>query len=159
MKDSRIHSEETPINLPQRTCPRGYHIDGLDALRTPLVNCTSSVTDELTWCPDTYLSNLASRCATGSSIVCAHVAMIEQTVIHEARNGPSRVSAHDLHNLIAVIIAEAQLLQLDYGVDDPRYQSAAAIEQASWRLEALIDRLTVAWDSQPRETTAGAKTQ
>lgn len=52
--------------------------------------------------------------------------------------------AHELHNLIAVIIAEAQLLQLDFPKDGPNYLSAAAIERAGRQLELLVDRLTAA---------------
>jgi nitrogen-specific signal transduction histidine kinase len=68
--------------------------------------------------------------------------MLEQIRTNGAQNGSVSVTAHEFHNLISVIIAEAQLLQLHYPAHDPNYQSAVAIERAGRRLEALVDRLT-----------------
>ena len=63
--------------------------------------------------------------------------------VARVKNGSMPVTAHELHNLIAVIIAEAQLLQLDHPTDAPKHQSAVAIERAGRRLETLIDKLPV----------------
>lgn len=71
------------------------------------------------------------------------ITMVDDAGMARSQNGSASVTVHELHNLIAVIIAEAQLLQLDHPADAPDYRSAVAIERAGRRLEALIDGLTV----------------
>lgn len=66
---------------------------------------------------------------------------VENARVAQTQNGSARTTAHELHNLIAVIIAEAQLLKLDCPTDAPNYRSAVAIERAGRRLETLLDRL------------------
>ncbi|MBS1253223.1 MAG: hypothetical protein MAG451_02272 [Anaerolineales bacterium] len=56
--------------------------------------------------------------------------MFEPTTTHGTQNGAPRISVHQVQNLIAVIIAEAQLLRLDVPKDDPSYESTVAIERA-----------------------------
>lgn len=56
-------------------------------------------------------------------------------------NSSNKISVHKLHNLISVIIAEAQLLRLDLPEDDPDYWSTVAIERAGRQLETLVDEM------------------
>ena len=74
---------------------------------------------------------------------------VEAVRTNGSQNGSKPVTAHELHNVISVIIAEAQLLQLHHPANGPNYHSAVAIERAGRRLEALIDRLPAL-----RDTTA-----
>jgi len=74
---------------------------------------------------------------------------VEAVRTNGSQNGSKPVTAHELHNVISVIIAEAQLLQLHQPAHGPNYHSAVAIERAGRRLEALIDRLPTL-----RDTTA-----
>lgn len=72
---------------------------------------------------------------------------VEVVRTNGSQNGSNPVTAHELHNVISVIIAEAQLLQLHHPAHGPNYRSAVAIERAGRRLEALIDRLTTSRDA------------
>lgn len=79
---------------------------------------------------------------------------VEQVRTNGAHNGSAAVTAHEFHNLISVIIAEAQLLQLDCAGDAPNYRSAVAIERAGRRLEVLIDRLAALRDTPSAHRTS-----
>ncbi|MFQ5858043.1 MAG: hypothetical protein ACE5LU_20760 [Anaerolineae bacterium] len=78
--------------------------------------------------------------------------MIEQQATNESQSGLTRVSVHELRNLISVVIAEAQLLQMDSPEDNANYSSAVAIERAGRRMEVLVNWLTAAWDEALRES-------
>lgn len=78
--------------------------------------------------------------------------MFEKKRKLEVHRSQSEISAHEAHNLIAVIIAEAQLLQLEFPRDNPNHLSAVAIERAGRRLETLIDRLAAADTPQTQES-------
>lgn len=77
--------------------------------------------------------------------------MLEKKRKLEMHRSQSEISAHEAHNLIAVIIAEAQLLQLEFPQDDPNHLSAVAIERAGRRLETLVDRLAAGETPQTQE--------
>ena len=51
---------------------------------------------------------------------------------------PSSQDVHRLGNLISVIIAEAQLIQAEYGPGTPAHESAMAIERAARALEQTL---------------------
>ena len=72
--------------------------------------------------------------------------------VETRQNGAYGATVHELHNLISVIVAEAQLLQLEYPPNDPRHDSAVAIERAGRRLEMLLEGLAIA---QRTEQTSG----
>ncbi|RME47786.1 MAG: hypothetical protein D6791_04950 [Chloroflexi bacterium] len=74
--------------------------------------------------------------------------MLEKMTTNGSQNSAVTVSAHELQNLLCVIIAEAQLLQLNHAADDPDYRSALAIERAGRRLEALLYRLIATWGTE-----------
>lgn len=67
--------------------------------------------------------------------------MFEQKTQNGQQGQRSEISAHELHNLVSVIVAEAQLLQLDFSEEEADYASAVSIERAGRRLEQLIDQL------------------
>ncbi len=51
---------------------------------------------------------------------------------------PGSSDVHRLGNLVAVIIAEAQLIQAEYGPETSAHQSALAIERAAREIERSI---------------------
>lgn len=51
---------------------------------------------------------------------------------------PVAIDLHELSNLVSIIIAEAQLLQAEFGPQTLTHTSALAIERAARRLQALI---------------------
>ncbi len=50
--------------------------------------------------------------------------------------------AHQINNPLTTIIAEAQMLLRNLPVDHPERESAEAIQQAGWRLQEAVQRLT-----------------
>lgn len=83
--------------------------------------------------------------------------MFEPTTTHGTQNGAPRISVHQVQNLIAVIIAEAQLLRLDVPEDDPSYESTVAIERAGRQLEALVDEMADAEEGIGQETSPSSR--
>lgn len=53
--------------------------------------------------------------------------------------------AHQIYNPLSTIIAEAQLLQRAFSLDQQQRESTQAIEQAGWRVQQAVQRLLEFW--------------
>ena len=61
-----------------------------------------------------------------------------ERVVERELDTPVALNLHELGNLVSIIIAEAQLLQIEYEPGTPGHVSGVAIERAARRVQELI---------------------